>query len=99
MKLYFTFITLTLLAFSHSGKLDSHGGHTNKATGKYHYHTAKKGTNINPHHAPIRLQILKYGYSHSWGQKFASIERCNAKKKMLERQNKGSDYSYVCAIK
>jgi len=87
------------MLFSHPGRLDEHGGHTDHATGKYHYHTAKKGTNINPFHSPIRIQILKYGYSHSWGQKFVSIERCNAEKKMLEHQNKGSDYSYVCAVK
>jgi hypothetical protein len=99
MKLLFIFFTFTLLVFSHSGKLDSHGGHTDKDTGKYHYHTPKKGTNINPFHSPIRIQILKYGYPYSWGQEFAFIERCNAKKKMLERQNKGSDYSYICAIK
>jgi len=99
MKLFILFLTFTFSIYAHQGRLDNHGGHTNESTGKYHYHTAKKGTNINPHHAPIRLQILKYGYPHAWGQKFASIERCYAKKKMLEHQNKGSDYSYVCAIK
>ena len=76
MKLLLLFFTFSLILLAHSGKLDSHGGHTNKSSGRYHYHTAKKGTNINPHHAPIRLQILKYGYTHAWGQKFASIERC-----------------------
>jgi len=99
MKLLILFFTLTLGIYAHPGRLDSHGGHTDLSTGKYHYHTAKKGTNINPHHAPIRIQILKYGYPHGWGQEFASIKRCNEEKKMLTRRNKGSDYSYVCAIK
>jgi len=99
MRHIFLFLTLTLLLFSHQGRLDSHGGHTNGGTGTYHSHDASKGTNVDPFHSPIRIQILKYGYPHSWGQKFSSIERCQAKKKMLERTNKGSDYSYVCAIK
>lgn len=93
------FISFTLISFSHQGRLDSHGRHTNDSTGKYHYHDANKGTNIDPFHSPIRIQILKYGHPHGWGQEFASIERCEAEKKMLSRQNKGSDYSYVCAVK
>jgi hypothetical protein len=99
MKPYVFFLTFSLSLHAHQGRLDIHGGHTNASTGNYHYHTAKKGTNIDPFHSPILIQILKYGYPHAWGQKFSSIERCNAKKKMLERQNKGTDYSYVCAIK
>ena len=85
------------MAFSHQGRLDSHGGHG--SAGGYHYHDSSKGTNNNPFHSPIRIQILKYGYPHSWGQEFSSIDRCNAEKKMLSRANKGSDYSYVCAIR
>ena len=99
MKLFILFLTFTFCIYAHQGRLDSHGGHTNDSTGKYHYHTAKKGTNINPFLSPIRIQILKYGYPNSWGQEFASIERCNAEKKMFERQNRGGDYSYVCAVK
>ena len=99
MKSLLLFFALTLLLFSHSGRLDSHGGHEDKATGIYHYHTHKKGKNIDPFHAPIRIQIFKYGYPHGWGQSFSSIERCYEKKRMLERQNKGSDYTYECAIK
>ena len=99
MKLILVIFTLTLSTYAHQGRIDSHGGHTDDSTGNYHYHTAKKSTNINPFHAPIRIQILKYGYPHSWGQEFASIERCNAEKKMLERKNRGGDYSYICAKK
>ena len=99
MKAFMIFIILTFLIYAHQGRLDSHGGHTDENTGKYHYHEVSKGTNVDPFHSPIRIQILKYGYPHSWGQKFSSIERCQAKKKMLERTNKDSDYSYVCAIK
>jgi len=28
-------------AFAHSGRTDSNGGHTDKKTGKYHYHKKK----------------------------------------------------------
>lgn len=31
-------ITLPLVAFAHSGKTDSQGGHTDHSTGEYHYH-------------------------------------------------------------
>jgi hypothetical protein len=99
MKLLFIFFIFTLLASAHFGKLDTHGGHTDTSTRKYHYHTAKKGTNINPFQSPIRIQILKYGYPDSCGQEFSSIEKCNGEKKILERNNKGGPYSYVCAIK
>jgi hypothetical protein len=99
MKPSILFLTFTISIFAHQGRLDSHGGHTDASTGVYHYHTAKKGTTIDPFHSPIRIQILKYGHPHGWGEEFASIERCNAKKKLLERENKGSDYSYVCAVK
>jgi len=99
MRFYILFLTFTFIMDAHQGRLDSHGGHTNESTGKYHYHTDQKGTNANPFHSPIRIQILKYGYPHAWGQTFSSIERCEAERKMLIRQNKGSDLSYVCAIK
>jgi len=99
MKQFMLVLSLTLMAFSHQGRLDDNGGHTDKRTDRYHYHDGSKGTNINPSHSPIRIQILKYGYPHSWGQEFSSIDRCNAEKKMLTRVNKGSDYSYVCAIR
>lgn len=97
MKTFILILALTFMAFSHQGRLDSHGGH--ESAGGYHYHDSSKGTNNNPFHSPIRIQILKYGYPHSWGQEFSSIDRCNAEKKMLTRANKGSDYSYVCAIR
>ena len=46
MKKVFTLVTLILLLISfcgvlasaHSGRTDSNGGHTNSATGEYHYH-------------------------------------------------------------
>jgi hypothetical protein len=69
MNLSILFLTFTISIFAHQGRLDSHGGHTNEATDKYHYHTAKKGTNIDPFHSPIRIQILKYGHPYSWGGK------------------------------
>ena len=99
MHKFILFISLTLIAYTHQGRLDSHGGHTDESTDKYHYHAPKKGTNTDPFHSPIRIQILKYGHPHGWGQEFASIERCEAEKKMLTQRNKGTDYSYVCAIK
>jgi hypothetical protein len=99
MKTFIFVCIISLSLYAHPGRLDSHGGHTDKSTGLYHYHTHKKGTNIKPHYAPIRIQILKYGQPYSWGQKFASIERCEARRKMLQRQNMGSDYTYVCAVK
>lgn len=61
MKYLYFLVIFTLFSYAHSGRLDSHGGHTDDSTGKYHYHTPKKGTNIDPFHAPIRIQILKYG--------------------------------------
>ena len=100
MKYFFLLLGLTLLCFSHQGRLDSFGGHKNKRSmGGYHYHTSKKGKSIDPFHSPIRIQILKYGAPHGWGQKFSSIERCESERKRLIRENAGTDYSYVCAIK
>ena len=99
MKTFILILALTFMAFSHQGRLDIHGGHTHDSTGNYHYHDVAKGTNIDPFHSPIRIQILKYGYAHGWGQEFSSIDRCNAEKKMLTRRNKGSDYSYDCVIR
>lgn len=42
-RIFFVFTALCLVAFSvvafaHSGRTDSNGGHTNHATGEYHYH-------------------------------------------------------------
>lgn len=34
------FLISTSCIFSHSGRLDSNGGHTNRKTGDYHYHRA-----------------------------------------------------------
>lgn len=43
MKKYFSYIFLTIVLLcqavsAHPGRLDSHGGHYNRTTGKYHYH-------------------------------------------------------------
>ena len=99
MKYLFLLLSLSLLSFAHQGRLNSHGGHKNKSTGKYHYHTSKKGKNIDPFYSPIRIQILKYGADHGWGQKFSSFGRCESERKRLTRENAGTDYSYACAIK
>ncbi|MDO4495831.1 MAG: YHYH domain-containing protein [Clostridiaceae bacterium] len=47
-KSYFTLILSLILlytffsyAFAHSGRTDSNGGHYNRSTGEYHYHTGK----------------------------------------------------------
>lgn len=32
------------LAFAHPGRLDKHGGHTNKKTGEYHFHKKQDGS-------------------------------------------------------
>lgn len=37
-KLFLLSFLLSTLAFSHSGRLDSSGGHWNRKTGEYHYH-------------------------------------------------------------
>jgi len=98
MRKIIIFLSVTLMLFGHSGKLDSKGGHTNHSTGKYHLHTGKSKNN-KAFDSTIRIQILKYGFPYSWGQSFSSIERCESKIKHLLLQNAGLDYSYVCAIK
>ena len=96
MKYFFLLLGVTCFSFSHQGKLDSHGGHTNKATGEYHYHIERKGKNINPFHAPIQIQILKNGYPSGWGQSFSSKKRCESARMNLIRKNLLTDYTYVC---
>ena len=98
MRNLFIILSITLLSYSHSGKLDHNGGHTNHSKGKYHIHTAKS-TSIKPLDTTIRIQILKYGAPYSWGQSFSSIQRCESTIKSLLKENAGLDYSYVCAIK
>ncbi len=48
MRSILILLTITIMAYSHSGRLDHNGGHTNQSNGKYHLHTKTKGTNINP---------------------------------------------------
>ncbi len=92
------FLSLTLISYSHSGRLDKKGGHTDNKTGKYHLHTGKstKNKSIDTN---IRIQILKYNSPHGWGNLFSSIEACEREKAKLTKANAGLDYSYVCAIK
>ena len=87
-----------LIVYSHSGKLDSDGGHTNHSNGKYHLHTGKSKSTY-PLDTIIRIQILKYGAPYSWGQSFTDIKRCEGEIKNLAKENAGLDYSYACAIK
>ena len=97
MKSILLFVSLTLLSYSHSGRLDEKGGHTNLSNGKYHLHTKKsKDSNIDTN---IRIQILKYNASHGWGNSFSSIKKCESEIASLAKENAGLDYSYVCAIK
>jgi len=98
MQYIFIFFSMTLLSYSHPGRLDHNGGHTNHSNGKYHLHTGKS-TSAQPLDTTIRIQILKYDKPYSWGQSFSSIQRCESKIKDLLRENAGLDYSYVCAIK
>ncbi len=44
----------------------------------------------------IRLIIYKYGYPHSIGGKFPSLQSCEKKKNKLTISNIGLDYSYKC---
>jgi len=98
MRHILIFLSITLILFAHSGKLDNKGGHTNHSNGKYHLHTGKsKSTKALD--STIRIQILKYGSPYSWGQSFSSIKRCEDEIKHLLKSNAGLDYSYVCAIK
>ncbi len=38
------FVLIPSLSFSHSGRTDSQGGHYNRKTGGYHYHSGPKST-------------------------------------------------------
>jgi len=98
MQNFILFLFIPFLAYSHSGKLDHNGGHTNHITGKYHLHTGNEKT-TKPLDTTIRIQVLKYGGPYSWGQRFSSIERCESKIKQLAKENAGLDLTYICAIK
>jgi len=86
MKYLFLLLSLSLLSFAHQGRLNSHGGHKNKSTDKYHYHTSKKGKNIDPFYSPIRIQILKYGADHGWGRSFHLLEGVRVREKDLQER-------------
>ncbi len=98
MKIIVILLSLTLMSYPHSGRLDKKGGHENHQTGKYHLHTGKstKNKSIDTN---IRIEILKYNSSYGWGSLFSSIEDCEREKVKLTKANAGLDYSYVCAIK
>jgi len=99
MKIILVLLSLTLVSYSHSGRLDHKGGHTNKSNGKYHLHTKKKGKSTNSLDTTIRIQILKWNGPYGWGKSFSSIDRCEREIANLAKVNAGLDYSYVCAIK
>ena len=98
MKIILILLCLTLLVYSHSGRLDKKGGHVNSKTGKYHMHTGKSVKNKSAN-TDIRIQILKYNSPYSWGNHFSSIESCEKETVKLTKVNAGLDYSYICAIK
>lgn len=98
MKIILIILSLTLMAHSHSGRLDKNGGHENSRTGKYHLHTGKSNKNKSIS-TDIRIQILKYNGPHGWGKHFSSIEACEKEAAKLTKVTAGLDYSYICAIK
>jgi len=49
MKTFFAlfFLSISLIASSHSGRTDSSGGHYNRSTGDYHYHGGGKSKSFD----------------------------------------------------
>ncbi len=43
------FLIIPITAYPHSGRTDAQGGHTNKKTGEYHYHSKTKFTSSSLH--------------------------------------------------
>ena len=44
----FTSIVIPSLCFAHGGRTDTNGGHTNRSTGQYHFHSGPKGLSKIP---------------------------------------------------
>lgn len=38
----FALVVIPSLCFAHGGRTDSNGGHTNRSTGQYHFHSGPK---------------------------------------------------------
>jgi hypothetical protein len=66
--LVFCFILSSVLAFSHRGKIDSQGGHNNRSTGEYHFHSnnrykSKKKYRPKRRYKPKKRRSLQKDYS------------------------------------
>ena len=47
ISLFVTILILSCEVFAHSGRTDSRGGHWNRTTGTYHYHSYRFNSQIN----------------------------------------------------
>jgi hypothetical protein len=44
----FALVVIPSLCFAHGGRTDSNGGHTNRSTGQYHFHSGPKSSSKIP---------------------------------------------------